>query len=38
VSDFTVVLTLYYSYDSQPPDENASTEDWGFTTSLGYKF
>jgi putative salt-induced outer membrane protein YdiY len=38
VKDFTVALTFYYDFNSEPPSENDSKEDWGFTTSFGYKF
>lgn len=38
VDDLTLDLTLYGSYDSEPPDQNVSTNDYGIVTSLGYKF
>ena len=38
VSDFYLDLSLYQSYDSDPPDVNAEKSDYGITTSLGYSF
>ena len=38
VSDFYLDLSLYQSYDSDPPDATAEKDDYGFTTSLGYSF
>ena len=38
VSDFTVVLSFYDSYDSDPPDEGATRNDYGVVTSLGWTF
>jgi hypothetical protein len=37
VTDFTVGTTVYYSYDSKPPEEGAKN-DYGIVTSLGYTF
>ena len=36
-SDFFFDLSFYESYDSDPPTEG-ETSDYGFVTSLGYKF
>ena len=38
VSDFFFDLSFYQTYDSDPPDEAASSTDYGFVTSLGYSF
>ncbi|HEY6641899.1 DUF481 domain-containing protein [Povalibacter sp.] len=38
ISDFYLDLSLYQSYDSDPPDETAEKDDYGVTTSLGYSF
>ena len=38
VSDFYLDLSLYQSYDSDPPDATAEKDDYGITTSLGYSF
>jgi len=38
VSDFTIIFTFYYNFNSEPPSENDSKDDWGFTTSIGYTF
>jgi putative salt-induced outer membrane protein YdiY len=38
IKDFTLILTFYDNYNSEPPSETASTNDWGFTTSFGYTF
>lgn len=38
VKDFTIVLTFYDNYNSQPPSELDAKNDWGLTTSIGYKF
>lgn len=37
VKDFFFEISVYESYDNQPA-EDASHNDWGVTTSLGYKF
>jgi len=37
ISDFFFDLSFYESYDSDPPT-GAETTDYGFVTSLGYKF
>lgn len=38
VDDLTFDISLYGSYDSQPPDVSAEESDYGVVTSLGYKF
>lgn len=38
VSDFYLDLSVYQSFDSDPPDETAEKDDYGITTSLGYSF
>lgn len=38
LKDFFVGLTFYHTYDNRPVSEEGSTNDWGFTTSLGYSF
>ena len=38
MSDFTVVLSFYDSYDSDPPDEAANKNDYGVVTSVGWTF
>ncbi|MGB1003858.1 MAG: DUF481 domain-containing protein [Salibacteraceae bacterium] len=38
LNNFYVGGTFYYSFDSKPASESASTEDFGFTTTVGYSF
>ncbi len=38
VPDFTIVLSFYDSYDSDPPSPTAATNDYGLVTSLGWTF
>lgn len=38
ISDLYLDLSVYYTYDSDPPDVNAAKDDYGITTSLGYSF
>jgi len=38
VDDLYFELRMYGSYDSDPPGEDLSSSDYGFVTSLGYKF
>ena len=38
VSDFTLVLSFYDSYDSDPPSEGADKNDYGIVTSVGWTF
>jgi hypothetical protein len=37
-NQFTLALSPYYSYDSQPPVASAPTEDWGWQTTIGWTF
>jgi len=37
ISDFTVGLTFYNSFDNRPA-EGSEKNDWGITTSIGYTF
>jgi hypothetical protein len=38
VHDLSLTLSMYGSYDSDPPSEDAVSNDWGTTTSLGWSF
>ena len=38
VKDFYISLSAYESYDDDPIVETAATNDWGFTTSIGWSF
>jgi len=38
VSDFTVGLTLYDSFDNKPPGDSATKHDIGITLSIGWVF
>lgn len=38
VSDFTIGLTYYTNYDSQPTTEDANTTDYGIITSVGWTY
>ncbi len=38
VKDFTISLTFFDTYDSQPPSTTATSNDFGGTVSLGWKF
>ncbi len=38
IKDFTFTLSFYDSYDSDPLDPNAATNDYGLVTSLGWTF
>ncbi len=38
VEDFFLVLSVYDSYDSDPPVQEVERNDWGLTTSLGWSF
>jgi hypothetical protein len=38
LKDFTVGTTVYYSYDSRPPTEDAKKHDVGFTLTVGWTF
>jgi len=37
-SDFSVSLSLYYTFDSKPPQEGARRTDVGLVTSVGWSF
>lgn len=37
-NDFYFGLKLYDNFDNKPVDENAATNDWGITTSIGYSW
>lgn len=38
MKDFFLDLSAYDSYDSAPPGSAEATNDWGFTTALGWSF
>ena len=38
ISDLFIDVSLYHSYDTDPPDVTAEKDDYGVTTSLGYSF
>ena len=38
ISDFFVGLSLWATFDSEPPVEGTEESDYGFTTSIGYSF
>ena len=38
ISDFYLDLSFYQTYDSDPPDAEAESTDYGVITSLGYSF
>lgn len=38
ITDFSINLTLYDNFDSQPPGENATTLDYGIVFGLTYSF
>jgi hypothetical protein len=38
VDDLYFEFRMYGSFDSEPPDSDAPRDDYGFVTSLGYKF
>ena len=38
ISDFYVSISLFDTFDSQPPTEGASKNDWGPVLSIGYNF
>lgn len=37
-NNFYIGGKFYYNFDSKPPSDNASNNDYGFTTTLGYSF
>ena len=38
IDDFFITITFYDNFDSRPPSNTASTNDWGTTTKLRYSF
>ncbi|HBH06621.1 MAG TPA: hypothetical protein DDX92_08470 [Flavobacteriales bacterium] len=38
IYNFYVGTQLYYNFDNQPAGEQASTDDWGLTMTVGYSF
>jgi Protein of unknown function, DUF481 len=38
ISDFTMGLNAYYSYDNKPPEGSVSTSDYGIMFTIGYSF
>jgi Protein of unknown function, DUF481 len=38
VADFFLSISLFDTYDSNPPTEGAHQNDWGSVLSIGYKF
>jgi Protein of unknown function, DUF481 len=38
VSDFYIAISIFDSFDSEPPTEGAAKNDWGPVISIGYKF
>jgi hypothetical protein len=38
ISDFTMGISLYDSYDNQPPSADARRNDFGFSFTAGWKF
>jgi hypothetical protein len=38
IEDLFLDLSVYYSYDNEPPSEDAAKDDYGVVTSLGYSF
>jgi uncharacterized protein DUF481 len=38
ISDFYVSVSVFDSFDSRPPTEGASKNDWGPVVSIGYKW
>ena len=38
ISDFTVGFSFFDNFDSRPPSATASTNDYGLTFNLGYRF
>ena len=38
IEDLFFDLSLYHSFDSEPPTEEAAKDDYGVVTSLGYSF
>lgn len=38
ITDLTVTFTLFYTFDSKPPQEGAARTDIGIVTSIGWRF
>jgi hypothetical protein len=38
LKDFYLTFTFYNSYDSKPPSENSTKNDYGFTTGISWTF
>ncbi|HSN71048.1 MAG TPA: DUF481 domain-containing protein [Steroidobacteraceae bacterium] len=38
IEDLFFDLSLYHSYDNEPPSDEAAKDDYGIVTSLGYSF
>jgi len=38
INDFSVGINFYYNYDSKLVSDNASTNDYGITTTFSYSF
>jgi hypothetical protein len=38
LKDFYVTFTLYDSFDTRPPSETATRNDYGFTTGISWSF
>ena len=38
ISDFTIGFSFFDNFDSRPPSDTASTNDFGLTFSIGYTF
>ncbi|MCK4350970.1 MAG: DUF481 domain-containing protein [Candidatus Krumholzibacteria bacterium] len=38
LNDFFLGLSFFDNYDSKPPVAGTEKNDFGFTTSIGYKF
>ncbi len=37
-SDFNIAISPYYSLDSEPPNPGVNDEDWGWISSIGWRF
>jgi hypothetical protein len=37
-SDFNIAISPYYSLDSEPPNPGVNDEDWGWISSVGWRF
>ena len=38
VEDFFLTVSVYNSFDSEPPVEGVEKNDWGLNTSVGWSF